>query len=326
MPARLLSAEEPDAVAAAAAVLRAGGLVAFGTETVYGLGANALDVDAVARVFAAKGRPRFDPLIVHLADAADLPAVAAEMPDAARRLTDRFWPGPLTVVLPKTGAVPDLVTAGLPGVAVRVPASARARELIRRAGVPVAAPSANPFGGISPTTAAHVAEGLGDAVDVILDCGPCAVGVESTVVGFDGGAPTVLRPGGVGAEAIANVLGGPAAVRGGSADPGRPQTSPGSLSRHYAPRTPLSLVDDPRGVPDPAACGLLTFAPHAAAGRFAAAEALSAAGDDREAAANLYAALRRLDALGLPRLAATRCPPAGLGAAINDRLERAAAE
>ena len=330
MPARVLSAADPAAIAEAGGILRAGGLVAFGTETVYGLGANALDVDAVARVFAAKGRPRFDPLIVHLADAADLPAVAADAPPVARRLIDAFWPGPLTVVLPKTAAVPDLVTAGLPNVAVRVPGTEAARALIRAAGAPVAAPSANPFGGISPTTAAHVADGLGDAVDAILDCGPCAVGVESTVVAFEPDAggdprPVVLRAGGVTAERLAGIAGAPVEVRAGSADPGSAQASPGSLARHYAPRTPLTRYARTGDVPDPGACGLLSFGPAPGAARFAAAEVLSEAGDDREAAANLYVALRRLDALGLERLAATPAPGTGLGAAINDRLRRAAA-
>ncbi len=332
MPARILSAADPAAVAEAAAILRAGGLVAFGTETVYGLGANALDPAAVAKVFAAKGRPRFDPLIVHLPGGTDTPAlheIVAEVPPAAAALAERFWPGPLTLVLPKAPAVPDLVTAGLGSVAVRVPRSDAARTLLRAAGIPVAAPSANRFGGISPTTAAHVAEGLGEAVDLILDAGPCEVGIESTVVGFepdDAGElrPVILRPGAVTAEALAAAVGGEVEVRTGSADPGTAQVSPGSLSRHYAPRTPLDLVDHPDAVERPGGCGLLSFAPSSAAARFAAAETLSATGDETEAAANFYAALRRLDALGLARLAATPCPPHGLGAALNDRLRRAA--
>ncbi|QDT17892.1 L-threonylcarbamoyladenylate synthase [Alienimonas californiensis] len=333
MTARLLSAADPAAIGEAAAVLREGGLVAFGTETVYGLGANALDPTAVAKVFAAKDRPRFDPLIVHLPggdDAPGLATVVADLPDDARALAERFWPGPLTLVLPKAAAVPDLVTAGLGSVAVRVPASEPARALLRAAGVPVAAPSANRFGGISPTTAAHVAEGLGEAVDLILDAGPCEVGIESTVVGFEtdaGGArrPVVLRPGAVTAEALGAALGRTIEVRTGNADPGAAQTSPGSLSRHYAPRTPLTLVDDAEEVEAAGACGLLAFLPPPRPERFAACETLSATGDLTEAAAGFYAALRRLDALGLPRLAAVRFPPHGLGAALNDRLRRAAA-
>ena len=338
MTARVLPAADPAAREEAAAILRAGGLVAFGTETVYGLGANALDPAAVAKVFAAKGRPRFDPLIVHLAGTDErgepvrplLEAVVANLSSPAAALIERFWPGPLTLVLPKAAAVPDLVTAGLGSVAVRTPASETARDLIRRAGVPIAAPSANRFGGISPTTAAHVAEGLGGAVGLILDAGPCPVGIESTVVGFEPDAagvvrPVVLRPGAVTPEALAEVCGRPIAVRGGSADPGRAQTSPGSLSRHYAPGTPLTLVDSPGEVREPARCGLLTFRPTDAADRFAACETLSAGGDLTQAAAGFYAALRRLDALGLDRLAATRFPPTGLGAALNDRLRRAAA-
>ena len=338
MTARVLPAADPAARAEAAAVLRAGGLVAFGTETVYGLGANALDPAAVAKVFAAKGRPRFDPLIVHLAGADErgepvsplLETVVADLPGPAAALIERFWPGPLTLVLPKAAAVPDLVTAGLRSVAVRTPASETARDLIRRAGVPIAAPSANRFGGISPTTAAHVAEGLGETVDLILDAGPCPVGIESTVVGFEPNAtgelqPIVLRPGAVTAEALAEACGRPVAVREGSADPGRAQISPGSLSRHYAPGTPLTLIESPGEVREPARCGLLTFRPTDAADRFAACETLSAGGDLTEAAAGFYAALRRLDALGLDRLFATTFPPTGLGAALNDRLRRAAA-
>ena len=308
----------------AAALLRGGGLVAFGTETVYGLGADAADTAAAARIFAAKGRPRFDPLIVHLPDADRLAEFAADVPQAARRLTARFWPGPLTVVLPKTAAVPDLVTAGLPAVALRVPAPPATRELLRRAGVPVAAPSANRFGAISPTTAAHVAGGLGDAVDYVFDTGPCPVGVESTVVGFEHGRPVVLRPGGVTVEAIAAVV-GPVEVRTGTADPSGPQASPGTLSRHYAPDTPLRLVDDPADVPDADRVGLLSPGPTPHAGRFAACEVLATTGDDVEAAANFYAALRRLDAAGLVGLAAVPFPPHGLGVALNDRLRRAAA-
>ncbi|MEM1060824.1 MAG: L-threonylcarbamoyladenylate synthase, partial [Planctomycetota bacterium] len=189
----------------AAALLRAGKLVAFGTETVYGLGANALDADAVAGVFAAKGRPSFDPLIVHIADPDDIDRVAASRPAVADRLIAEFWPGPLTLVLPKRPEIPDLVTSGLDTVAVRRPGSRMARTLIRAAGVPVAAPSANPFGGVSPTTAVHVRDGLDGRLDYILDTGPCDVGVESTVLAFDGDTPVLLRPGGVSREAIATL-------------------------------------------------------------------------------------------------------------------------
>ncbi|NNJ26780.1 L-threonylcarbamoyladenylate synthase [Alienimonas chondri] len=332
MTARVLSAADPAAIGEAAAVLRAGGLVAFGTETVYGLGANALDPTAVAKVFAAKGRPRFDPLIVHLPDRNGTPSLAdvtAEVSPAAAALAERFWPGPLTLVLPKANGIPDLVTAGLPSVAVRVPASVAARALIQAAGVPIAAPSANRFGGISPTTAAHVADGLGDAVDLILDAGPCPVGIESTVVAFEPNAggglwPVVLRSGAATAEALEELIGEAIEVRTGNADPGAAQVSPGSLSRHYAPRTPLALVDHPGEIDQPRECGLLTFLPPRDAGRFASCETLSATGSLTEAAAGFYAALRRLDERCLPRLAAVRFPNEGLGTALNDRLKRAA--
>ena len=321
MPARTLPADDPAAVAEAAAVIRGGGLVAFGTETVYGLGAHALDPAAVAKVFAAKGRPRFDPLIVHLPAAGRLGEVVTDVPAVARTLAAWFWPGPLTLTLPKRACVPDLVTAGLPDVAVRVPASAAALRFLEACGVPVCAPSANPFGGISPTTAAHVRDGLGDAVDLILDAGPCRVGVESTVLAVPPtGPPALLRPGGVTRaelEAVVGPLADPP-----PADDDAPQIGPGRLSRHYAPRTPLTVSADPVSGPD---AGLLAFVPPPEPHRWGAVETLSAAGDPVEAAANFYAALRRLDAAGCARLAASPFPPAGLGEALNDRLRRAAA-
>jgi len=184
-------------VTAAAEFLRAGKLVAFPTETVYGLGANALDAGAVARVFEVKNRPHFDPLIVHIADEAWLPRLVIEIPSSARKLAEAFWPGPLTLVLPKTDLIPDLVTSGLPGVAVRMPSHPMARQLLRETDLPIAAPSANPFGQLSPTTAQHVAETLGDRIDLILDGGPCEVGVESTVVQVHADGAVLLRQGGI---------------------------------------------------------------------------------------------------------------------------------
>jgi L-threonylcarbamoyladenylate synthase len=310
-----------DDVSLAARLLREGGLVAFGTETVYGLGANALDARAVARVFEAKGRPRFDPLIVHVADRDRAGAIAAEFPAVADRLAEAFWPGPLTLVVPKRDSVPDLVTAGRPSVGVRVPAPERTRRLLSEAGVPVAAPSANPFGRISPTTAAHVAEQLGDAVDYILDCGPCQVGVESTVVDVTGDVPLLLRPGGVTLGQLEAVVG--RVIRVTEAEDG-PQRAPGMLSRHYSPRTPLVVAGQP--APSGGREGLMTFRPAASPERFARVEVLSETGDLAEAAANLFAAMRRLDAAGLDRIVATPFPEAGLGRALNDRLRRAAAK
>lgn len=312
----------PD-IAEAARLLRAGGLVAFPTETVYGLGASAVEPRAVARIFEAKGRPHFDPLIVHIAEPEQLGEVAAEIPEAALQLTERFWPGPLTLVLPKTPTIPDLVTSGLDTVAVRIPDHPVALELLRQAGVPVAAPSANRFGRLSPTSAEHVADQLADRIDFILDGGPCRVGVESTVIEL-GAPPRLLRPGGLPVEDIESVI-GPAAI---AADSERAEvrapTSPGMLPQHYAPSTPLVVVDDVHSIRFDGCGGLLTFQASADFSRFAAVEILSPAGDLTEAATNFFAALRRLDRGNLELIVATRFPEHGLGRALNDRLRRAA--
>jgi len=313
-----LLAPDPAGIARAAGLLRSGALVAFGTETVYGLGADATDARAVAAVFEAKGRPRFNPLICHYPSAAAAFAQVAANP-TARRLAAAFWPGPLTMVLPRAAGceVALLTGAGLDTLAVRVPAHEVALALLAAVGRPVAAPSANRSGGVSPTTARHVSDGLDGRIAAILDCGPCPVGVESTVLDLSG-PPVLLRPGGVTAEAIEAVigpLGRPAAV-------GAPR-SPGMGASHYAPALPVRL-DAKVGGPDEA---LLAFGayPRGAGAVFS----LSAAGDLAEAAANLFTGLRWLDAegrrLGLRRIAAMRVPRTGLGAAINDRLERAAA-
>ena len=314
-------------ITAAANTLRQGGLVAFPTETVYGLGANALDADAVARIFALKGRPRFDPLIVHLADAAQLTDVASSVPPLAMELINRFWPGPLSLVLEKQSCVPDIVTAGLSSVAIRCPDHDLARQLIRTAGVPVAAPSANRFGMVSPTTAAHVTEQFGDRLPMVLDDGPCRIGVESTVVSMidsPDGRPTLLRPGGVTLEQLEAVV-GPIELR--MHEEFRP-ASPGQLLRHYSPATPLMIAtDETSEIPldGKSKVGLLSFQrPQSSAG-FTAVEVLSEQGDLREAAVNLFAAMRRLDALGLDFIVAHHVPEVDLGRAIMDRLRRAAA-
>jgi L-threonylcarbamoyladenylate synthase len=322
--ARVAPADDPAAVAEAAGIVRRGGLVAFPTETVYGLGANAFDPRAVARIFAVKARPSFDPLIVHLADASALPRVAESRDPRVLRLAARFWPGPLTLVLPRRDEVPDLVTSGLDTVGVRVPAHPAARALIQAAARPIAAPSANPFGYVSPTTAGHVAELLGDEVDLVLDGGPCRVGVESTIVSLATDPPVLLRPGGVPREELEQALGVPLAV-GTAAE--RP-IAPGQMARHYATRTPLRILP---GGPGPAPegagrVGLLAFrrAPEAAAG-YAAVEVLAPDGEPASAAARLFAALRRLDSLELDLILAEPCAETGLGHAIMDRLRRAAA-
>jgi L-threonylcarbamoyladenylate synthase len=307
----------------AAAAIRAGALVGMPTETVYGLAANALDAQAVLRVFAAKGRPSFDPLIVHVADAAQAWTVARPSP-RARLLAERCWPGPLTLVLPRTALVPDVVTSGLETVGVRCPDHPLALALIRAAGVPLAAPSANPFGRISPTTAAHVREQLGAAVAVVLDGGPCRVGIESTVLLPDP-LPVILRPGGVTREELARILGEPVAL----ADRQQraaslPQQAPGLLPSHYAPLKPLALRRP--GAPWPAdpAIGLLAWRGDDLPAGARHVEILSRAGDPAQAAAGLFAALRRLDASPAGALMAELVPDEGLGLGINDRLRRAA--
>lgn len=311
-------------VARAARLLRDGKLVSFATETVYGLGANALDVNAVARVFAVKDRPHFDPLIVHVAERSWLARLVASWPSTAEQLAERFWPGPLTLVLPKTELVPDLVTSGLPSVAIRMPSHPQALELLRQADVPVAAPSANLFGQLSPTCATHVAERLGDHIDYLLDGGPCSVGVESTVLLLEPHRAVLLRPGGVPLEEIESLI-GPVELPSREAVPDHEAApSPGMLSQHYAPHTSLRIVSDPSEVASPEQCGLLTLQAHPAASRFAASETLSARGDLTEAAANFFAALRRLDSARVRQIIATPFPNHGLGRALNDRLSRAA--
>jgi L-threonylcarbamoyladenylate synthase len=314
------------AIEQAAAQLAAGKLVAFPTETVYGLGADATNPRAVARVFEAKGRPSFDPIIVHVASAAQARALWTSCPPAAESLMRAFWPGPLSIVLPKTSAIPDLVTAGLPMVAVRLPDHPVAQQLIRAAGRPVAAPSANRFGGVSPTTAQAVEEELGGVVDCILDGGPTRVGIESAVVAFDSDRPVLLRPGGVPLEALERLI-GPVAL---GARGAGPSASPGMLERHYATRTPLYLLRSaapdggPGGMPAMARrIGTLSLGAMSLPAPTAAAEVLSASGDLVEAAAGLFEAMRRLDRQSLDLILATPVPARGLGRAINDRLERA---
>jgi L-threonylcarbamoyladenylate synthase len=309
----------------AAAILRDGGLVAFATETVYGLGADALNPQSVARVFEAKQRPKFDPLIVHVAELAQLDSLVKQVPPMAEQLAAAFWPGPLTMVLEKESIVPDLVTAGLTTVAVRIPAHPLALDLLRKANIPVAAPSANPFGRISPTTAAHVAEQLGDEIDYILDGGPSQVGVESTVLQLTADAPLLLRPGGLALEDIEAVI-GPVSIPNPDARPElTAQHSPGRLPKHYAPRTPLVIQNiDSMDVKAGTRIGLLAFSTPSDVSDFTAVEVLSADGNLNEAATHFFAALRRLDAAGVDQIIAEPFPDEGLGRALNDRLKRAA--
>lgn len=305
---RHLSAD-PAGIAAAAAVLAAGGTVAFPTETVYGLGADARDGRAVAGIYAAKDRPRFNPLIVHVASLDQARALAV-FDDQAEALAQAFWPGPLTLVLPlRPGAgLSDLVTAGLATVGLRLPAHPVARNLLAVFGGPVAAPSANPSGRISPTSAAHVAAGLTGRIDAILDGGPCAVGLESTIVA-PGQPPRLLRPGGIAAEALADCLNQPLA-----APATRAIAAPGMMESHYAPAARVRLNAAEAGPGE----WLIGYGP------VAGDETLSVTGDLAEAAAALFAALHRADATGRP-IAIAPIPDRGLGRAINDRLRRAAA-
>ena len=342
-----VSAERPDptVIARAAACLKAGGLVAFPTETVYGLGASALDATAVKRVFDVKGRPSHDPLIVHVATWEQVLALVATVPGDARSLADQFWPGPLTLVLPRSGVVPSEVTAGLDTVALRMPSHPVARALLHAAQIPIAAPSANLFSRPSPTTAGHVRDDLGGQVDIILDAGPAGVGLESTVVDLSSEVAAVLRPGAVTLESLrALVPGLRVASVAQSAPTGMPMPSPGLLSRHYSPRAPLTLY---AGESEKLTSRLLADARAAAAlggrvGMFLASEDVSLLGtagaadlvvfdagslnDLPTVAARLYLGLRELDAAQVTVILAREFPDeAGLGLALRDRLRRAAA-
>ncbi|HMD78336.1 MAG TPA: L-threonylcarbamoyladenylate synthase [Terracidiphilus sp.] len=341
-PARLDAADAQETLERAASILRAGGLVALPTETVYGLGANALDAAAVERIFKAKRRPAWDPVIVHVAGpeggAAMLEGLVEQVPEAAHKLMAAFWPGPLTLLLKRTAAVPDAVTAGRPLVGVRMPAHPVALEVIRRAGVPVAAPSANLFGRTSPTTAAHVLHDLDGRIDAVLDVGPTEHGVESTVLDPSTSPMTIYRPGAVTAEQIQEIAGAVEVFRSGGRleeTPREALPSPGAGLRHYAPRARVVLVEGPLeelgARLGKAVLGLVgervgvmlpreVAAPDGAAvfawGRWAAPE---------EMARELYAGLRALDAQGCTVILCPLPPAEGIGAAIRDRLKKAGA-
>ncbi len=317
-----IAAPTAEAIARAVALLRAGEVVGMPTETVYGLAGDGLNPAALARIFETKHRPLFDPLIMHFADMAGAFDLAEQIPLVARELAQRFWPGPLTIVLRKRDIVPDLATSGLPNVALRVPANPVAQALLRAfgGGPPLAAPSANRFGRISPTDAFAVHAELGQTIPLILDGGPCSVGVESTVLYVSERVPVLLRAGGIPVEEIEEITG---PVRRGAPVEERP-LAPGQLKSHYAPRKPLQFVDDAAKIPARADVGWLAFG---AVTRKAAGviENVSPGGDLREAAANFFRGLRTLD--DNPRvgeLYAAKFPAYGLGLAINERLERAA--
>ncbi|HEY3315903.1 MAG TPA: L-threonylcarbamoyladenylate synthase [Bacillota bacterium] len=330
------------AISEAAAVIRAGGLVAFPTETVYGLGANGLDEDAVARIFVAKGRPQDNPLILHVAEPAAVRPLLAEVPRQAERLMARFWPGPLTLVLPRSPLVPDVVTGGLETVAVRLPDHPVARALISAAGVPIAAPSANLSGRPSPTAVEHVQTDLGGRVEMIIDGGPTDVGVESTVLDVTAEPPFILRPGGVTKEqllAFLGEVGGPESP--GSTSAGRPR-APGMKYTHYSPRAPLTLFLGPSDLVVPTIVdrvaeerangrrvGVLTVDEHSAAlaeasGTGVVMASLGSQLDGVAAAENLFRRLRSFDAEGVDVILAEGVDEGGLGLAVMNRLRKAA--
>jgi L-threonylcarbamoyladenylate synthase len=306
----------------AAEVILSGGLVAIPTETVYGLAGNALDPDAVVKIFKAKNRPFFDPLIIHVSDIRQCEKYVVEFPALLRKLADQWWPGPLTLLLPKDAQVPDLVTAGNSRVAVRVPGHPLTRELLELTGLPLAAPSANPFGFISPTRPEHVLEQLGDKIDYVLDGGPCAIGIESTICGMEDGQLTVYRLGGIPVEDIETTTGVKPVLRvGNSGDP----EAPGQTDRHYAPLARLILTTDPaselekRQHRDPA---LLLFGQEYNHLEARVKMNLSLTGNMEEAAVNLFDYLRKLDAMKPGAIIAQSLPENGLGPAVNDRLRR----
>jgi L-threonylcarbamoyladenylate synthase len=334
---------EPAAIEAAAERLRAGDLVAFPTETVYGLGVHALNPAAVRRLFAAKGRPATDPLIVHVTSLEAAVPLVAGLPDDAHRLSERFWPGPLTLVMRRSSAVPDEVTAGLETVAIRAPAHPVARALLAAARVPVAAPSANLFSRPSPTHASHVLDDLDGLIDLVLDAGSTAVGVESTVLDLMSDPPVVLRPGAITPEMLRGVLPRVRIFAQAAPAPDLPKPSPGMLERHYSPRAPLTLYEGQR---DAAIAGLIRDATGAralghAVGILTTTEdrhrmpvgepgflliELGSSADMATVASRLFAALRELDAAGVDVILARGFPTEeGLGLAVQDRLRRAAA-
>ncbi|MEZ4974006.1 MAG: L-threonylcarbamoyladenylate synthase [Cyclobacteriaceae bacterium] len=308
-------------ISLAKAYLEADELVAVPTETVYGLAGNALHAKAVAKIFDAKNRPSFDPLIIHVPNAEHLERYAKKIPKQAEQLINHFWPGPLTVVLPKKEIIPDLVTAGLDSVGVRCPDHHLTHQLLRQLDFPLAAPSANPFGYVSPTTAVHVEEQLGAKIPYILDGGPCKVGIESTIMGFENDKPIIYRRGGISNEAIERVIGPVESRLHSTSNP----KAPGQLQSHYAPRKPFLLGDIDQ---------LLTTVKGKKVGilRYKKSQdpaeneiVLSPTENMAEAAQNLFAALRQLDAMNIDLIIAEKVPDIGIGKAINDRLTRAAA-
>ncbi|MCF0216220.1 MAG: threonylcarbamoyl-AMP synthase [Fibrobacteraceae bacterium] len=304
----------------AARLLKSGEVVAIPTETVYGLAGNAFDPNSLAKIFAAKERPTFDPLIVHICDISQMSEVAQNIPEEAYALAKMYWPGPMTLILPKKDIIPDLCTSALPTVAVRFPSHPVAQEIIWKAGVPLAAPSANLFKHVSPTSAEHVANQLAGRISGIVDGGPCAVGVESTIISLVAEVPTVLRPGAVTPEMIEKVL-GRVAIKESTSKPGEPMAAPGQMDTHYRPQVPLYYGVVPAGTPLPANAVRIAFGNQK--GPIPATLNLSESGNLTEATSNLYAFMHDLDNPQYSLILVDPIPNVGVGMAINDRLKRA---
>ena len=340
MRTEIMDASSPEAIALAARLFSQGELVGFPTETVYGLGANALDSRAVLSIFAAKGRPADNPLIVHIFDRSQMEGLCS-IPEGAERLMDAFWPGPLTMLFPRTDKIPDQVTAGLPTVAIRMPSLSCTREMLRVCGLPIAAPSANRSGRPSPTTAAHVMEDMEGRIPLILDGGPCQVGLESTVLDLTRGAPTILRPGGVTKEMIEGALGTEVQLAGSILRPLQPEEkalSPGMRYRHYAPRGSVTLVEGEeenvlralrenclRDRAEGKNSCVLCFTEHMEALADCAPHDIGSRQKASEVASRLFDTLRRLDQEGMETAYSEVMPPRGVGLAVMNRLGRAAA-
>ncbi len=306
-------------VSEAARLLKEGEVVAIPTETVYGLAGNAFEPKALAKIFAAKERPTFDPLIVHIADIAQLTDIAKDIPDSAYRLAEAYWPGPMTIILPKKDCIPDLCTSALPSVAVRFPSHPIAQAIIKESGLPLAAPSANLFKHVSPTTAEHVAAQLADRIAGIVDGGPCSVGVESSIISLVG-EPTVMRPGAITPEMFKAVL-GEVKIKESTSKPGQPMLAPGQCDTHYRPQVPLYYGEVPAGYTLPEHTIRIAFGTQA--GPIPATVNLSATGDMVEATSKLYAFMHDLDDPKYDLILVDPIPNTGVGMALNDRLKRA---
>ena len=306
-------------VSEAARLLKEGEVVAIPTETVYGLAGNAFEPKALAKIFAAKERPTFDPLIVHIADIAQLSEIAKDIPDSAYRLAEAYWPGPMTIILPKKDCIPDLCTSALPSVAVRFPSHPIAQAIIKESGLPLAAPSANLFKHVSPTTAEHVAAQLADRIAGIVDGGPCSVGVESSIISLVG-EPTVMRPGAITPEMFRKVL-GEVKIKESTSKPGQPMLAPGQCDTHYRPQVPLYYGETPAGYTLPEHTVRIAFGTQT--GPIPATVNLSATGDMTEATARLYAFMHDLDKSEYDLILVDPIPNKGIGIALNDRLKRA---